>query len=378
MSAVVAQGVATATQRGAATPIEITINGRFLARQSTGVDRFAAELVSAWSSRHGDTRAARIVAPPGATLPAALGNLTLQPRGRLDGHLWEQLELPRYWPDEVLINLCNTGPLFRKRQLVVLHDAAVMTNPAAYSVAFRTWYRALFSGLMRHAAVVASVSEFSAAELMRHVGVRAAGIEVIYESGEHVLRSPSDSSVLERLGLRGEKYVLAVGSRTVNKNFAGVVKAATLLTDLGVKLVAAGGTNSRVFSGVDLRGDNIVLAGYVTDGELRALYENAQCFVFPSFYEGFGLPPLEAMHCGCPVIVSRRASLPEVCADAAVYCDPADPVDIANCMRRVLTSAGLRSELRAAGLERAGHFTWSKAADRLEHLIATHFDGWST
>ena len=139
-------------------------------------------------------------------------------------------------------------------------------------------------------------------------------------------------------------------------------------------IVAAGGGNSRVFSGMEVHDDKLVLAGYVSDGELRALYENAQCFVYPSFYEGFGLPPLEAMHCGCPVIVSNRASLPEVCAGAAAYCEPDDPADIARVMRRVLTSAALRSEMRDAGLQRAALFTWRKSADRLEDILTSRFD----
>jgi glycosyltransferase involved in cell wall biosynthesis len=103
---------------------------------------------------------------------------------------------------------------------------------------------------------------------------------------------------------------------------------------------------------------------------LRALYENAACFIFPSFYEGFGLPPLEAMHCGCPVIVSDRASLPEVCGDAAVYCDPDDPADIARQLRLVLTSSELRRELREAGFARARSFGWQRSAEQLNELLA--------
>jgi glycosyltransferase involved in cell wall biosynthesis len=166
--------------------------------------------------------------------------------------------------------------------------------------------------------------------------------------------------------------VLAVGSLTPNKNFGGVVRAASMLTDLGYKVVAAGGVNARVFNGVDLTGDDLVLAGYVTDSELRALYESATCFVFPSFYEGFGLPPLEAMHCGCPVVVSDRASLPEVCGDAAVYCDPDDPADMAKQLRLVLTSAALRRELSEAGKKRARQFGWQRSAEQLNELLSLH------
>jgi glycosyltransferase involved in cell wall biosynthesis len=115
-----------------------------------------------------------------------------------------------------------------------------------------------------------------------------------------------------------------------------------------------------------------VLAGYVSDGELRALYEHAQCFLFPSLYEGFGLPPLEAMHCGCPTIVSNRTSLPEVCGDGAAYCDPTDPADIARQLQRVLSSASLRQELRERGLARAQSFSWKSAAQQLQALVTCH------
>lgn len=353
----------------------VSINGRFLTRPATGVDRFAWELMRAWIPLHGKSRGARAVIPRASQVEGASLDVPVEPVGNFQGHAWEQFDLPRRAREDVLLSLCNTGPIASKRQLAVLHDAGVMANASSYNAAFRHWYRFLFTGLMRRSAVVATVSKFSASELIRHVGRRAAGVEVIYESGEHVLRTPGDQRILERLGLQGRRYVLAVGSRTPNKNLAGVAKAAALLGDLDIKVVAAGGSNSRVFAGVDLSGENLVLAGYVSDAELRSLYENAQCFVFPSFYEGFGLPPLEAMHCGCPVVASKRASMPEICGDAAAYCDPSDPYDIANSIRRVLTSNSLRNELQEAGLARVKSFTWSNAAAQLEQLIANGFDG---
>jgi glycosyltransferase involved in cell wall biosynthesis len=328
------------------------------------------ELLRAWLPRSGAAGGVRALLPP-RTTPRDLHGLPLQVEnvGSFQGHAWEQFELPRHSGDDTLLNLCNTGPVTRRRQLVVLHDAGIIAQPATYSFAFRSWYRWLFSGLMRRAGTVATVSKFSAGELMHLIGRRASGIELIRGAGEHVLRTPSDARVLERLGVEGQRYVLAVGSRTPNKNLQGVLKASAQLRDLGYKFVAAGGSNSRVFSGVTLNDDSLVLAGYVTDGELRALYENAACFVFPSLYEGFGLPPLEAMHCGCPVIVSERASLPEVCGSAAVYCNPDDPADIAAKLRLVLTTASLRAELRDAGLARAREFSWARAANDLAELL---------
>jgi glycosyltransferase involved in cell wall biosynthesis len=125
----------------------------------------------------------------------------------------------------------------------------------------------------------------------------------------------------------------------------------------------AGGTARHVFGDrrVSTVHPRVRDLGYVTDGQLRALYENAACLVQPSLYEGFGLPPLEAMACGCPVVASRAASLPEVCGDAAIYCDPHDPRDIARCIQEVLEPT-LSKDLRARGARRAKQFTWRGAA----------------
>jgi glycosyltransferase involved in cell wall biosynthesis len=133
----------------------------------------------------------------------------------------------------------------------------------------------------------------------------------------------------------------------------------------------AGGSNPRVFRGRHLEHDGYALhaTGYVTDGELRALYENAACLVYPSLYEGFGLPPLEAMLCGCPVLVSDAASLPEVCGDAALYCNPRDPDNIAEKIRTLIEEPALRNELRCRGMERARNFTWRRASEALLSII---------
>jgi len=336
----------------------------------TGVDRFAFEILRLWLPQYAHAHAARLIVPPTAPINEIYSSLPPATRvGRLSGHAWEQFELPMHARGATLVNLCSTGPIFRESQLCVLHDAAPISNPDTFSFAFRTWYRYLFAGLMRRAKTIATVSRFSAGELTRLFGRHKAALEVIYCSGEHILREPPDARILERLNLVGQRYVLAVGSRSRNKNFAAAAAAVSALDDSGVKLVAAGGNNQRVFAGMQLQSQKLIPAGYVTDSELRALYENAQCFIFPSRYEGFGLPPLEAMHCGCPVIVSDRTSLPEVCADAALYCDPEDIGDIARQLKLLLSSAQLRDELHHKGLARARQFSWQVSADRLEELL---------
>lgn len=349
------------------------LNGRFLTRPPTGVDRFAAEIVRAWMAAAGADKLTTLVPADVEVDIARLPGADIRAVGKRDGHVWEQLELPRELDGKVLLNLCNTAPLMLQRQLVVLHDAATLANPANFSFAFRAWYRLLFAGLMRRSQLLATVSKFSADELTRYFGSRKLGVEVIYEGGEHVLRHEADRAVLQRFDLQDKPFVLAVGSRTPNKNFAGLVAASKLLKQKNITVVAAGGSNSRVFADAEIDADNLVLTGYISDGELRALYESASCFVFPSFYEGFGLPPLEAMNCGCPVIASNRASMPEVCGAAARYCDPDDPADIAQQIERVLESASLREELRGAGYERARLFTWDKAAAHFSDILQANF-----
>ena len=356
----------------------VLYNGRFLGRKPSGVDRFAIELIAALTQlpRLGGSAASLQIAVPaggGSMLPDALARSQLLASGTRKGQLWEQLDLPQAAGDRALISLCNTAPALRENQLVVIHDAATLANPGNFSLAFRSWYRVLLAALMRRARVVASVSKFSADELTRHLGRRPRGIEVVPEGGEQILRQPADESLIDSLGLRGRRYVLAVGNRSPNKNFGAVLKALALVDDPDLLLVAAGGANQRVFAGTTVDDPRLVSTGFVSDAQLRALYENAACFVFPSFYEGFGLPPLEAMCCGCPVIVSNTSSLPEVCGDAALYCDPADPATLAAQLKRLLGSASLREELRAAGRQRAAQFGWQRAAQHFNDILATNF-----
>lgn len=352
---------------------ELLINGRFLTRPATGVDRFALELIRAFAKRQPGIGLRALLPSTAKPFGQAPAGWQLDASGRGNGQAWEQFSLPWLAGDAPLINLCNTAPVVRYRQLAVIHDAATLANPGNFSVAFRSWYRLMLGTLMRRAQVVASVSRFSADELVRFFGARARGIEVIHEGGEHILRAPADTSVIDRLSLRGRRYVLAVGSQSPNKNLGAAVEAMKLLDDPDLLLVAAGGGNNRVFASAAVLDPRLLTTGYVTDGQLRALYEHAACFVFPSFYEGFGLPPLEAMCCGCPVIVSDRSSLPEVCGDAALYCDPSDPASLARQLGKLLQSRNLRDELREAGHERAGRFGWDRAAHSFSDLLDHNF-----
>lgn len=348
----------------------IAINGRFMTRPPSSVDRFATELLRAWLARFGQSRAVRAIVPLHSQVRTrhSLG-VRIEPAGVLGGHAWEQTELARYCGDDLLLALCNTGPISLRRQLVLLHSTGVFTHPWTYSFAFRNWYRSLLVRLVRRVGMVATVSACSASELMKHIGGRAADIEVIEGSGEHMLSVAPDNQVLERLNLSHRRYVLADDSQVWSRSFDAILKTGSLLADLPVSIVAVGGAANRMFANGGPQQSNIIVADGVTDAELRALYEHAECFVLPSLYDGFGLAALEAMSCGCPVVASRGTSLFEVCGDAAVYCNPSDPTDIADEVRRVLESPTLRSELREAGLAQAQRFSWGRSAEQLDRLL---------
>ena len=323
------------------------INGRYLSQALTGVQRFCREIA--------------------ACLPEA--TVLAPPDGRGRALAWEQFSLPAAARGGLLLNLGNTAPLWRRgAQAVVIHDAGVFDTPQSYSRPFRLWYRALHAGLARNGTRLLTVSEFSRGRLAHHLGVEPQHIGVVAEGGEHIVRAPADMAVLDRHGLEPRRYALAVGTRAAHKNLAALSGAAALLGQHGMVLALAGARDATVFRQTGAQAARPL--GRVTDAELRALYENALCLIFPSRYEGFGLPPLEAMWCGCPVIAGRAGAVPEVCGDAALWFAPDDPDGIARALAPLLTDAALHARLAEAGQARAAQFSWPAAAARLLELTS--------
>ncbi|MBA2723174.1 MAG: glycosyltransferase family 4 protein, partial [Methylibium sp.] len=249
------------------------------------------------------------------------------------------------------------------------HDAAVFDRPDAYTAAFSAWYRYAFRRLARSALLVLTVSAFSKERLAEALPAARGRLAVVANGAEHLVRLAADLSVLGRLGLERQGYLLAVGSANPTKNFAALAQAFSALAARGaLRLVFVGAARRTVFAAAGPRGaadPRIVYAGAVTDAELKALYANALALVFPSTYEGFGLPPLEAMSCGCPVAASNAAAVPEVCGDAALYFDPRSPAAIGAAVQRMVDEPALRDLLRERGRLRVAAFTWDKAAGAL-------------
>lgn len=351
----------------------IFINGRFLTQATTGVQRWAAELTLALDgllcSGEISPGAYRFVllVPRGVSRDLSLERIRVERVGRFGGHVWEQVNLRPYtrMPGAVLLNLGNTAPIGAPNVVVTIHDAGVFATPEAYSVAFRTWYRLMHRNLARNARGIITISEFSRQQLQEYTAAPMSRTEVIPPGAEHIARLDADPGILDRHGLGQRPFVLAVSSLNPNKNFKLIIEAMAYLPDLlgSVDVVVAGGTSPRVFRAGSMDfGPAIKHLGYVNDRELKALYQRATAFVFPSLYEGFGLPPVEAMSCGCPVIVARAASLPWVCGDAALYCDPHDAQDLAQKIRMLVSDQKLQAELRQKGLARARVFSWPQCA----------------
>ena len=342
------------------------INGRFATQSLSGVQRFAIEISAALQRLVPDVQ---VLMPAGGT--AAHGAVAV---GRMHGQVWEQWDLPHASRDGFLINLGNTAPLLARRQIIVIHDAGVFSTPEAYSWKFRTWYKFMQRWLTRRQIPVVTVSEFSRQEVIRHLGVVPKQITVITEGADHVDRITSNDAILQQHNFYRGGFVLAVGTLSAHKNLRALGALARQLAARNIPLVIAGGLGGLAFqsAGESTLPQPAHYIGRVTDAELKALYENAGCFVFPSSYEGFALPAIEAMACACPVVAADIPALRESCGQAVHYCDPARPDTIAARVMEVLDNQELNDALRRAGPTHTRALTWDRAAGTLHDIIARY------
>ena len=349
---------------------DIFINGRFLSQSLSGQQRYARELTLAIDrlGKQGElAHRWRLVAPRGygGALEEDLRFVEVEVAGPLQGHGWEQTILAaRSWGG-ALLSLCGSGPMVHPCQLVAIHDAAIYRNPKNFSRPYRLLHKVLDQAAARGARLC-TVSDFSRGELAACLRRPAAEIALIPNGWDH-LSPGADPGLLAGLGLSPGCYFLHVGNLTPNKGLSIAAAAFRALGRTDLKLVSVGSSPLNFSSGsgaADFEG--VEPLGRVDDRQLAALYGGALSLLFPSAYEGFGIPPLEALSYGCPVISSDLAPVREVCGPLAAYVEREDIMAWTAAMETAAASvASPPPDLRRERLER---FRWCSAARTLARV----------
>jgi glycosyltransferase involved in cell wall biosynthesis len=346
----------------------IYINSRFLTQSITGVQRFAIEL--SLRLRQLDT-SIEFVCPKNIVQHDIFEQLNAKIIGKKTGHLWEQIDLPKYLStrkNPLLINLANSAPMCYKNKIATLHDITLIRYPQSFSIKYRIWYNLLIHLILRKSLAVVTVSEFSKKEISSYFKHLPKDIYVIYNAVNEQFKV----NKIENNNI--SPYLLAVSSQNYHKNFARLISAFLNLhksKKIKENLLAVGKA-SPVFAKQSYNDDHstsIHFTGRIKDEDLIKLYQNAEVFIFPSLYEGFGIPALEAQACGCPVIASNVAAIPEILKDSVVYFDPTNIFEIQNVIETVVHNPTLKTSLINKGLSNVSRFSWDESARKLYTVI---------
>ncbi len=373
--------------------MRIAIDATSVPQQPAGAGIYAIELVRALAER--DRHDGYALFTRGAWAEAVVAgrkNWRLERVGagsRVARLAWEQLRLPRAVASlgiDVLHSTHHTLPLtgVRCRRVVTIHDVTFLRIPERYPPARRLYMQTLTRLSARVADAIIVPSDAVRDDVRRLLRVPAAKITTVYEAaGAQYVPAEREAALAVARGYGIESpFVLSVGSLEPGKNRARLLRAVHALRDEGVdaRLVIVGQRAWKYdadFALVDELGmrDRVIFPGYVRAEDLPALYSAATAFALPSLYEGFGLPVIEAMACGTPVLTSDRSATAEVAGDAALLVDPHSVDAIRDGLRRLLSDADLRADLSRRGRERASRFSWRRAADETYPVYARAVSG---
>jgi glycosyltransferase involved in cell wall biosynthesis len=362
-------------------------------RQGGGIGRYTRNLIRALAELDLESEYTLFVAGGRAKadeLGSSPGNFRVRSVPLSDRWLhilWQRLRLPVpiqvvtgpldlfHSPDFVL------PPLRRVPAILTVHDLSFLRVPQFFVPGFRQYLEGAVSRAVRRARHILADSESTRRDLMELMAVEPERVTVLYPGVEARFQPVQDAEALSQVRARydlPERFVLSVGTLQPRKNFAGLVEAFGCLLAAkkdvpGMKdlqLVVVGGRGwmfEDVVSQVQRLGlaERVHFPGFVDDEDLPALYNLAAAFAFPSWYEGFGLPVLEAMACGVPVIAANNSSLPEVVGEAGLLIDASDTEALAAGLMRLLTDEDLRAKLVPAGRQQASPFNWGRAAQQL-------------
>jgi Glycosyltransferase len=319
---------------------EVIVNGRFLSRRVTGVERYGREILS------------------------CIGEGYRLERTRLNGlrgQAWEQCILPqKINSNSILWSPANTGPLAIRNQALTIHDLSPLEHPEWFRPDFAVWYRSFLPILVRRVRMVFTPSETVKRKVCKRFGVH--NVIVTPNAVDPHAFFPGAQQTSYNLPPR---YVLFLGTLEPRKNLRGLLQAWNDVKEdfRDVWLIVAG-TYGKVFKPMRIATEmeRVRFLGYVEEADLAGLYAGASLFVLPSLDEGFGLPVLEAMACGAPVIVSNCEGLCEVVQDAGVIFDLTERQGLSRAMRECLANQSLRSSMKEKGVERSRSFSWQMTA----------------
>ena len=341
--------------------MKIIINGRFLTQNITGVQRFAHEIVKELDKIVKKNEIVILIPKNILFKDLKYKNIEIKKVGILKGHLWEQLELPYYvWRNQGrLLNLCNTAPIINTG-IVNICDISPKINPNFFSKKFSIFYKVLYWFITKTSLKILTISNFSKVEIIENYKINPNKINVIHCGWQHMNGVIEDKKILEKLQLKNKEFYLGVSSINPNKNFKYIIELAKLYPEK--IFVIVGKLNQKVFGDMNLEKiENLVWAGYVTDEELKALYKNTLGFIYPSFYEGFGIPPLEALACGCKkVYISNTSCLLEIFEDSVIYLNPYKVEEILN-EKEVIKEEKMKKILNK--------YSWEKSAKKIIDVI---------
>lgn len=352
------------------------INGDFLTLEPTGVARYALEVTRALDALiaedHPLTRNIELtLLSPHPTPSGFLERIPTRvipefKKPRLP-QLWVQAQLPRAVQGG-LLSFCNLAPVLLRRHIVCVHDLHTRVMPESYGLLFRMAHSAILPVLGRRARMITTVSGLSREHLIRFGIAPDCKIVIAHNGCDHAKRWDASRSRLE-LGQR--PFVFAFGRKHAYKNAALVWRIAGPLDARGIDIYMAGDVDEQSIRKLGpQKPPNVRLLGRISDDDLALALSQALCFVFPSRIEGFGLPAVEAMALGCPVIASSAPCLPEVCGDAAIYAGPDDPGAWISAIDRLRLDIRVRPDLITKGYARAAHYTWRSTAETYLDLMA--------
>jgi glycosyltransferase involved in cell wall biosynthesis len=349
--------------------VDLVINGRFLSQRMTGVQRVAREFVSALDRMLANGKfpslRVRLVAQNDAdTTGLDTKHIEIERLGKNRGHVWEQITLPKHLGNSVLLCLGNTAPikaLLRDQPVAVfLHDLSYRIYPKDYTPFYR--YGHLLGDWLnlRRAHPLITVSDAERTMIAGFAPQIAARIVVAPNGG---WSKPATPKLDRRPSLAGDAYGLYVGSLSHRKNTGGIIATAIdLAIERGIKFRFVGPVTQatiQIASSIPAEVRPLItFRGYVDDAELSELYREAAFLLYPSFHEASGLPPVEAMAFGCPVVTSNIPVMRERCGDAAEYCEPVDHDSIKSAVLRIIDNPDRAKQLALLGLIRAQVATW--------------------